>query len=96
MESLLRGIPHCIILSNSNRELSVLVPNIRPVRPRIVSSPFSTEIIIDRLTDEGRKWTMNVQVRTRILVFCSVLLRVVQFCSFLFPFHHFNPFHSPL
>ena len=34
-EQLLRGIPHSILLANDNRELFVLVPNVRVVRPLV-------------------------------------------------------------
>ena len=50
---LLAGIPHALLLSNSNGEISVLVPSVPPVRPRISSVPFSTELVLDRL---DAKW----------------------------------------
>jgi hypothetical protein len=42
------GIPHSLLLSNSNDELSVLVPAWPPCRPAIDSLPFSTELVLDR------------------------------------------------
>ena len=45
---LLAGLPHSLLLSNSNGEISVLVPAVRPVRPLIRSVPFSTELVLDR------------------------------------------------
>jgi hypothetical protein len=45
---LLSGIPHSLLLSNSNGEQAVLVPSIPPVRPAIHSVPFSTELVLDR------------------------------------------------
>ena len=48
---LLAGIPHSLLLSNSNGELSVLVPSVPPVRPLVRSVPFSTELVLDREDD---------------------------------------------
>lgn len=50
---LIRGIPHSVLLSDSNHEISILVPSIHPVRPFIASSPFSTELVMDRA---DKKW----------------------------------------
>jgi hypothetical protein len=41
---LLDGIPHSLLLSDSNGDLSVLVPAVLPFRPSIGSEPFSTEL----------------------------------------------------
>ena len=46
--NLLDGIPHSLLLSNSNGEMSVLVPAWPPVRPHIDAVPFSTELVLDR------------------------------------------------
>ena len=46
--NLIRGIPHSLILANANEELQILVPSIHPVRPPIASSPFTTELVLDR------------------------------------------------
>ena len=46
--ALLSGIPHSLLLSNSNGEVSVLVPSVPPVRPAIGTVPFSTELVLDR------------------------------------------------
>jgi hypothetical protein len=51
--SMLAGIPHSLLLSNSNDELSVLVPAWPPCRPAVDSVPFSTELVLDR---SSRKW----------------------------------------
>ena len=56
VEKLLRGIPHSLVLQNSNSELQILVPSLRPVRPAIGSSPFSVELVIDRSDDA---WLLN-------------------------------------
>ena len=45
---LLAGMPHSLLLSNSNGEVSVLVPAVLPVRPMILTIPFSTELVLDR------------------------------------------------
>ena len=45
---LLDGIPHSLLLSNSNSELSVLVSAWPPVRPQIDAIPFSTELVLER------------------------------------------------
>ena len=62
IEALLAGIPHSILLCNDNRELHVLVPNIRVVRPIIGSSPFNTELVLDRSGILGKKWSEKTQV----------------------------------
>ncbi len=46
---LMRGIPHSLLLSTTNGELHLLVPVLHPVRPMIVSNPFSTELVMNRL-----------------------------------------------
>jgi len=45
---LVKGIPHALLLENSNKELHILVPGVLPVRPNIASSPFSTELVLLR------------------------------------------------
>ena len=45
---LLAGMPHSLLLSNSNGEVSVLVAADAPVRPIIEQTPFSTALVIDR------------------------------------------------
>ena len=46
---LMRGIPHSLLLSTTNGELHLLVPVLHPVRPMIMSNPFSTELVMNRL-----------------------------------------------
>jgi len=46
--TLIKGIPHSLLLSNAMGEIQILVPSIRPVRPPIMSSPFTTELVLDR------------------------------------------------
>jgi hypothetical protein len=46
---LLAGIPHSLLLSNSNGEMSVLVPAWEPVRPRVSAVPFTTELVLNRM-----------------------------------------------
>jgi len=45
--SLLRGIPHSLLMQNQNGEMKILVPCIHPVRPNIQSAPFSTELVMN-------------------------------------------------
>jgi thiol-disulfide isomerase/thioredoxin len=52
----MRGVPQSLLLSTINREYHVLVPSIRPVRPFISSSPFSTELVLDRSSSQGALW----------------------------------------
>ena len=59
---LLEGIPHSLVLSNDNRELAV---NVRVARPAINSAPFTTELVLDRLTDAGADWRKKCKVRPR-------------------------------
>ena len=47
IQTLLKGLPHSLVLQNGNAELQILVPSLRPVRPEIGSAPFSTELVID-------------------------------------------------
>ncbi|MAT98943.1 MAG: hypothetical protein CL608_17505, partial [Anaerolineaceae bacterium] len=51
--ALLAGIPHSLLLSNSNGEVSVLVPSVPTIRPMIRTIPFSTELVLDR---SDSKW----------------------------------------
>lgn len=62
IQKLLTGIPYSLILSNDNRELFVLVPNVRPVRPPVGSAPFTTDIVLDRLGRKGVEWMKNAKV----------------------------------
>ena len=50
--SLIRGIPHSLLLSDQNEEILILVPSIHPRRPFIGSAPFSTELVLDRTDKE--------------------------------------------
>ena len=56
--AMLEGIPHSLLLSNSNDELSVLVPAWPPCRPSIDSVPFSTELVLDR---SNKKWYFQLE-----------------------------------
>ena len=49
---ILEGIPHSLVMSNSQHELSVLVAVLSPVRPIVESQPFTTELVLDRQDDE--------------------------------------------
>ena len=43
----IRGIPHSLLMQNANGEMKILVPCIEPVRPRIQSAPFSSELVLN-------------------------------------------------
>jgi hypothetical protein len=45
---LMAGMPHALLMSTHSDELQILVPAVDPARPRIGSSPFSTELVINR------------------------------------------------
>ena len=51
--AMLHGIPHSLLLSNSNGEMSVLVCGWSPCRPAIQAVPFSTDLVLDR---SDTKW----------------------------------------
>jgi hypothetical protein len=56
----LRGIPSACVLENAEHALSILVPNVRPVRPQLKFDPLSTRIIFDRA---NAKWTSGRKQR---------------------------------
>ena len=45
---LLTGLPHAIILENSQHELSILVSSAKLVRPKVHASPLSCAVFADR------------------------------------------------
>lgn len=45
---LLEGVPHSLILQNSQGEMHILVPVVRLVRPIVESRPFSTRLVLVR------------------------------------------------
>lgn len=49
---LMAGIPHSLLVSNLKGETQLLVPVLPPVRPAIVTEPFSTEIVLNRSDEE--------------------------------------------
>ena len=55
---LMTGLPHSLLLSSSNDELQILVPAVDPVRPRIGSSPFSIELVMNR--NDADEWNQNL------------------------------------
>ena len=55
---MLQGIPHSLLLSNSNGEMSVLVSAWPPCRPSLHSVPFSTDLVLDRA---DRKWFASLE-----------------------------------
>eukprot|EP00760_Papus_ankaliazontas_P003017 PhM_4_TR11378/c0_g1_i1/m.4426 len=58
---LIRGMPHCLLMANANKDITVLLPCIRTVRPRIGTAPFSTELVMDRASPEGTVWRSNLE-----------------------------------
>jgi hypothetical protein len=46
--SLIKGIPHCLLLANANDQVQVLIPAWKPVRPRIQSEPLHTNLVLVR------------------------------------------------
>ena len=56
--AMLRGIPHSLLLSNSNGEMSVLVSAWPPCRPALQSVPFSTDLVLDRA---DKKWFQRLE-----------------------------------
>ncbi|GAB5371987.1 hypothetical protein AAMO2058_001626900 [Amorphochlora amoebiformis] len=46
VNDLLQGIPHSLLLCNSNEEHQLLVPSVPPHRPYIWTCPFSTELVL--------------------------------------------------
>jgi len=47
---LTQGIPHSLVMVDSNDEPQVLIPLVRVVRPVIGSSPLTTELVLDRVS----------------------------------------------
>lgn len=54
---LISGIPHSLLLANTNDEIHVLVPAVAPIRPKIGSEPFSTELVLVR---SSAKWNTRL------------------------------------
>lgn len=50
LQPLIRGLPHSLVFVNSNNEPHVLLPLDRVPRPAIMASPFTTELVIDRVS----------------------------------------------
>ena len=57
-QRLMTGLPHSLLLASSNDELQILVPAVDPVRPRIGSSPFSTELVMNR--NSAEEWNSSL------------------------------------
>jgi Ca2+-binding EF-hand superfamily protein len=60
IDRLVEGIPHCLLMSNEQHELSLLVPNIAVHRPIVLRCPFSTELVLDRCEE---KWQQVMESR---------------------------------
>lgn len=48
VNTLLQGVPHSLLLADSNHSISILVPSLNFVRPVITSATFSTELVLHR------------------------------------------------
>lgn len=55
---LMEGLPHALLLASANDELQILVPAVDPVRPRIASSPFSTDLVMNR--NDADDWNKSL------------------------------------
>ena len=54
---LMCSIPFSLLMSNLRGENQLLIPVLPPCRPRILTEPFSTEIVLDRA---NRKWNQSL------------------------------------
>ena len=57
---LLNGIPHSLILQNSQGEMHILVPVVKPTRPMIQTQPFTTRLVLERA---DKKWNSCLSQR---------------------------------
>ena len=57
---LLNGIPHSLILQNSQGEMHILVPVVKPTRPLIQTQPFTTRLVLERA---NRRWNSCLSQR---------------------------------
>eukprot|EP00760_Papus_ankaliazontas_P024689 PhM_4_TR2411/c0_g2_i1/m.74313 len=60
VNELLQGIPHSLLLCDSNQATSILVPNLAVERPHITRAPYSTELVLDR---KNEMWARNLDTR---------------------------------
>jgi len=58
--NMLRGIPHSLLMSNSQGELQVLVPLVVPTRPAVINVPFTVELVLNR---EDSDWDSQISQR---------------------------------
>ena len=66
-----RGLPHALIMENSNEQLYLLVPNYVPRRVKVGECPFSTDVVFDR----SEEWRSSVKSRCYVYVrFINTLL----------------------
>eukprot|EP00808_Paulinella_micropora_P008730 g77250.t1 len=57
---MLAGIPHSLLLSNLQEEMQVIVPVVSCPRPKVLSEPFSTTLVLDR---SNKIWTEALSAR---------------------------------
>jgi len=60
LECITAGIPHSLIMSNDNGELSMLVPCVNVARPEIATAPLSTELVLMR---NDTSWLEKLETR---------------------------------
>ena len=57
------GLPQALILQNLNNEIRFIVPTPPPVRPKIKTVPFTTDIVLDR---HSEKW---LRMKRRYMIY---------------------------
>lgn len=60
IHSLIQGIPHSLILSDVNHNVSILVPALHVVRPKIQTASFSTELVVNR---SNKSWYTKLDTK---------------------------------
>jgi len=60
LSTLLRGIPHSLLLENAKKDLWLLVPNTPLKRPTVFTCPFSTELLAAR---SDPRWLATMDTR---------------------------------
>jgi len=57
---LMRGLPHGIVLADASGDATIMLPSCDVRRPKVISNPFSTEVVTDR---ESKEWLEKVRSR---------------------------------
>lgn len=66
---LLNGIPHSLILQNSQGEMHILVPVVNLVRPQVQSRPFSTRLVLHRADPVWNRLTSGNRLTQRYFLY---------------------------